>query len=118
MEISVVSRALVAERVFGDLHHQLLAFLQVMFDILRAFFGQLLAAEIGQMQKGGLVQANIDKGRLHARQYPAHLAFINVADQALLANALDDQFLQHAVFDDGDPGSGGVTLIKISSLIE
>ncbi len=58
------------------------------------------------MQKGGAFQAGVDEGGLHARQYPTHLAFIDVADQAALGGTLDDDLLYHAVFDHCHAGLG------------
>ncbi|MOA17276.1 hypothetical protein D3C78_1375280 [compost metagenome] len=50
------------------------------------------------MDERGAVQADVDEGRLHARQHPHHLALVDVADDAALLRALDMHLLQHAVF--------------------
>ena len=49
---------------------------------------------IGGVQEGGFIQANIDKGSLHARQNATDAAFIDVADDAALRFAFDMDFLQ------------------------
>jgi hypothetical protein len=56
---------------------------------------------VGGVQECRAIHADIDEGRLHARQYPGNAALINVADQSAAAGPLQKDFLQHAVFDDG-----------------
>ena len=68
------------------------------------FTALLAVPDIGHMQKGGPLQANINKRRLHPRQNPRHLAQVDVADQAALQSALHVQLLHRAAFHDGDAG--------------
>lgn len=63
--------------------------------------------DVGGVQEGGLVHADVDEGRLHAGQHPADLALVDVADDAALGLTLHVHFLQQTVFDQGDPGFGG-----------
>ncbi|MCY1411216.1 hypothetical protein D9M71_265980 [compost metagenome] len=50
------------------------------------------------MDEGRSLQADVDEGRLHARQHADHLALVDVADDAAALGALDVHFLQHTVF--------------------
>ena len=59
--------------------------------------------DIGHMQKGSALKSDVDKGRLHSRQHPGHLAKINIANQAALERSLDMQFLQGTVSNNGNP---------------
>jgi hypothetical protein len=56
------------------------------------------------MQKTGLFQADVNKGRFHTRQYPIDLALVNITDDTAATLALDADFLQRAIFDNRDPG--------------
>ena len=51
--------------------------------------------DIRGMQKGCFIQANIDKGRLHTGQYPAHTPFIDIADDTAFSLALNMNFLKY-----------------------
>jgi hypothetical protein len=53
--------------------------------------------DVGHVQEGGALQADVDEGRLHARQHPHHLARIDIAGQAAGERALDVQFLHGAL---------------------
>ena len=53
--------------------------------------------------EGGTLEADLDEGRLHARQHALDLAQIDVADDAAAGFALDVQFLHHVVFEHGHP---------------
>ena len=53
---------------------------------------------VGGMQKGGPLQADIHKRRLHARQHPAYLAPVDLANQATAPGALNIDLLQGTVF--------------------
>ena len=105
-------RALAADRVLDHLHHQCLALEHLFLDWhlrLRAahrrgrFAIGLAMPDIGHMQEGRALEPDIDKGRLHARQHPGHLAEIDISDQTALKGTLNVQFLHGAVLDDGDP---------------
>ena len=56
------------------------------------------AGNFRRVDKGRALQADVDKGRLHAGQHPHHLALVDIADDAALLRALHVHFLQHAVF--------------------
>jgi hypothetical protein len=56
------------------------------------------------VQEGGALQADVDEGRLHARQHARHLAQVDVADQPALERALDVQLLHRAVLDQRHAG--------------
>jgi hypothetical protein len=58
------------------------------------------------MQEGGALQADVDEGRLHARQHPADAPAVDIADQTAALGALDDDLLHHAVLDHRDAGLG------------
>ena len=59
------------------------------------------------MQETGAFQADVDKSGIHPWQDALHLAFVNVANDAALALALDKNILQHAVAEQGDAGFVG-----------
>jgi hypothetical protein len=60
--------------------------------------------QVGHVQEGRALQADVDEGRLHARQHARHLAQVDVAHQAALQRALDVQLLHGAQLDDGHAG--------------
>src|SRR5690606_34481692 len=47
-------------------------------------------------------QPDVDEGALHAGQHPHHAPQVDVADMAALDAALDVQFLDRALFHQGD----------------
>jgi len=65
---------------------------------------RLAATDVRGVQKGGPIQADVDEGRLHARQHPAHLAAEYIAHQATAGAALYDDLLEHPVLDQRHPG--------------
>ena len=98
-------RALAADGIFQHLHQQRLPFAHHLADAGR----RLVAAphHVLDVQETGTFQANIDKSGVHPWQDALHLAFVNVADDAALALALDKNILQHAVAEQGDAGFVG-----------
>ncbi|MNE96956.1 hypothetical protein D3C80_1952380 [compost metagenome] len=54
-------------------------------------------ADFRGMNERRAIEADVDESRLHARQYPHHLALVNVADDAATQGALHMHLLQHAV---------------------
>jgi len=92
------ARALGADRVLQDLHHDGLAHKKLSFDRLkrrgggRVAFGSVgigmpavdAAHQVSHMQKGSAVQPDVDEGRLHTGQHTRHLAQVDIADQAAL----------------------------------
>ena len=67
--------------------------------------GAVVAArfpDVGHVQEGGAFEADVDEGRLHARQDAHHLAGIDIAGQAARERALDVQFLHGALQDQRD----------------
>ena len=95
-ELRGKSRALAADGLLDDLHQQGLAFEQDFFDRLGGIALIAVFPDVGDMQECRPIQADVDKGRLHARQYAFDLAEIDVADDATVAAALDVQILHHA----------------------
>ena len=65
------------------------------------------ADDVRGVQKGGAGQADVDKGGLHAGQYPRDPALVEIAHQAPAVGALDHYFLERAVFQQGHPGFTG-----------
>jgi hypothetical protein len=61
----------------------------------------VLFEEIGDIQEGILLDADVHEGRLHARQHLAHLALVNVADEAAVLSPLDVVLHQLVVLQDG-----------------
>ncbi len=60
------------------------------------------------MEEGRAVEAEVDEGRVHAREHPGHLAEVDVADDAAVASTLDVELGDDAVLDDGDAGLADV----------
>ena len=60
------------------------------------------ADNIGHMNKAGALCSNIDKGRLHTRQYPHHLARVNVADNTATGGALDVDVIRYTIIHNGN----------------
>ncbi|MCY1292713.1 hypothetical protein D9M70_419490 [compost metagenome] len=91
------ARALAADGVLGDLHHQALALVHQGADAFHrtAFAG----ADFRGVDERRAVQADVDERRLHPRQHPYHLALVDVADYAAALRALDMHLLQHTVLD-------------------
>ncbi|MCY1427025.1 hypothetical protein D9M71_428550 [compost metagenome] len=90
------TRALGADGVLGDLHHQALPLVHQRAD---AFHRATLAGgNLRRMDERRTFQADIDEGRLHAGQHANHLAFVDIPDDATALRALDMDFLQDAVF--------------------
>ena len=56
------------------------------------------------MEEGVFLEANIDEGGLEAVLEVFDFAFENAADEAFLLGAFDGEFLELAVFEDGDAG--------------
>ena len=95
-------RALGAQRVLEDLHHQVLAFGEDALDRARALAGVAVAPDVGHVQEGGALQAHVHERGLHARQHAHHAAKVDVADEAARVLALDVQLLHHAVVEQRD----------------
>ena len=76
------SRSLGADRILDDLYDQALAFEQQALDWPHGF--RLLARfpDVGDVQEGRAVEADIDESRLHAGQNANNPADIGIADQA------------------------------------
>ncbi len=60
--------------------------------------------DIGDVQEGGALQADLDEGRLHAGQDAADAAQVDVADQTAAGRPLDMQFLHDPLLHDGNAG--------------
>ena len=78
-----------AHRVLDDLHHDGPTFEDLLFNRHQRLTGAcrgiaigMLLPNVGHMQERGLVQTDVDEGRLHARQHTGHLAQVNIAHQA------------------------------------
>ena len=105
----VVSRAtLGAERILDDLHRNFLTVMQQIANVGLVvgftFCGGPVRRDIGSMQKRRAFDTDVDKGRLHAGQHALHLAHIDIAGQTAARGALDQQFLEHTVLQQRDPG--------------
>src|SRR5262249_5926135 len=55
--------------------------------------------KIGNVEKAGLVQTNIDKRGLHTRQYPRYLTFVDIADETLMLLALEIEFSERPILE-------------------
>jgi hypothetical protein len=70
--------------------------------------------DVGHVQEGRALQADVDEGRLHAGQHARDLAQVDVADQPALQRAFDVQFLHGAVSTSATRVSCGDQLIRMS----
>ena len=105
------ARALGADRVLDHLHQQRLAFGEDFFDRLLRRLSRLAVAvaarallpDVGDVEEGRALQADLDERRLHAREHARHLAHVDIAHQPAARRALDVQFLRDAALHHGDP---------------
>ncbi len=59
---------------------------------------------VGDIKKRRLLEADIDKGRLHAGQNPGDAAEIDIADDPLFPGPLDIKFGDMIVLEQSNPG--------------
>jgi hypothetical protein len=108
MDICVDSARPWCRSVLEHLHHELLAFAEDALDrsgpLAATVAVALLAPDVGDVQEGGALQADVHEGRLHARQHPRHPAEIDVADNAATIGALDVQFLDDTLLQERHAG--------------
>src|SRR5690606_33281925 len=64
---------------------------------------EVLLLDVGDVQKAVPAHTEVDERGLDARFDVNDAAFVDVADVILETRAFDVQFLQHAIFHDGDP---------------
>jgi len=120
-------RALGADGFLGDLHQDVLAFLEQVGDPRLGVGGNRPDLSRGNNMAGGLFlvghpplhlaggdqdvihiekpgpfQADVDKGRLHAGQDPDHPAAVDIAHQSLFRRPLDVEFEEIAAVHQGD----------------
>ncbi len=122
--------ALGAERLLDDLDDDLLAFLQQVFDLrlrplafpfptrsvapLAAALVLVVARElvelvervddVGDVEEAVALEAEVDEGGLHAGQDFRDPALVDVADDAAVPFAFDEDFGDEIVFEDGHHG--------------
>ena len=101
------TRALGADRILDDLHHQGLPVEHRLLDRLQIgvvrFAGHTRMPDIGDMQKGGPFETDVDKRGLHARQHTHHLAEIDIPNASARQGALHMQFLHGALLNESHP---------------
>jgi hypothetical protein len=110
IEICADRRALGADRILDHLHHQRLPLEHLALDryLRRALGAHAVATvQVGHVQEGRALQADVDERTLHARQHARDLAQVDVADQATLERTLDVQLLDGTVLDHRHPCSAG-----------
>jgi hypothetical protein len=66
--------------------------------------GAAVDVDVGDVEEGGALEADVDERRLHPGQHASDLAGVDVADPAALERSLDVQLLDRTVLDDGDAG--------------
>ncbi len=87
-----------ADGILGNLHHHQLPFPHQLPDIrCRGGLVGLSRHHVVGVQKAGLLQADVDERRLHAGQYPHHLALVDIADDAASLGAFHQHFLDDTV---------------------
>ena len=96
-------RTLGAQRILHDLHHEPIALVHQLVDLIAARHA-LRSHDVGGMEEGGPIQADVHERRLHPGQHPTDSTLVDVPDQTATLGALDDDLLHHAVLDHGDPG--------------
>ena len=110
------ARALGAERLLEHLDHDLLALVQPLLDRRAAHappplllggeqvLGQLLE-HVGDVEERVALEPEVDERRLHAGQHARDPALVDVADDAALRLALDEDLGRRTlVLEEGDPG--------------
>ena len=98
------ARALGAERVLEDLHHEVLTLGQDALDGPHGIAGVAIGPDVGDVQKGGALKAHVHEGGLHAGQHAHDATEIDVADDAATGAAFDMHFLDDALLHEGDAG--------------
>ena len=58
--------------------------------------------DVGDVEEGVALQAEVDEGRLHAREHLGDAPFVDVADDGAVARPLDPQLDDLALVEDGD----------------
>ena len=97
------ARALATHGVLRDLHHDGLARLQHLLDAGRAAFEILGGVvDLAGVQHAVATAADVDEGRLHARQHVLHPAQVDVAHHGTGAGAGHVVLDQHVFFEHGD----------------
>ena len=66
------------------------------------------ASHVGDVQEAVATDGKVDESGLDGRFEVNNPAFVDVAGEAFEAGALDVEFLQNAIFDDGDPAFLGL----------
>src|SRR5690606_15745657 len=83
-------RALGAQRILDHLDQQRLAFEQQLLDRQRVSVARTARLpQVGHVQEGRTLEADVDEGRLHAGQYTGDAAQADVADQPPSAGPFD-----------------------------
>ncbi len=116
------ARPLGTDRLFGNLHQDLLPFFKEILDRWQLLLFDLglvgagvvainvtgdfvhLIKDIGNIKKGGFFEADIDKCSLHSGQNPDHAAFVDIADYSHFALALNVEFGNMPPFEKGHTG--------------
>jgi len=93
---------LAAHRILDDLHENALAFAQQALDRSQRFVARPRFADVGDMEKGGPAEADVDEGGLHPGQDADDPSEVDVTDEATTGAAFDVQFLDHTLVRDGD----------------
>ena len=60
--------------------------------------------DVGDVEEAVALEAEVDEGRLHAGQHLGHPAFVDVADDAAVALALDENLRDQVVLENGHHG--------------
>ena len=58
--------------------------------------------DVADVEEGGLVQADVDEGGLHAREDPDHAPLVDVADDSLVLLTLEIELGDVSLLDEGD----------------
>src|SRR5690606_5435397 len=94
---------LVPDRVLGDLHEHRVARLERGLDATRlALEARSVPVDLARVQHRVAALADVDEGRLHARQHVLHAAEVDVADHRGLRRARDVVLGEHAVLEHRD----------------
>ncbi len=119
------ARALGAERLLDDLDQDLLARVQQLFDFRLRAAGSFAAVglarplvvarielvellhrvdDVGDVEESVALETEVDERALHAGKHFRDPALVDVADDAALALALDENFSGEIVFENGHHG--------------
>ena len=107
------ARTLLAQRLLQHLHDHVLPLVELVLDggvvaavrgpaflLVEEVLGQLLE-DVGDVEEGVALEAEVDEGRLHAGQDPGDPALVDAPRDAAVGLALDEELGDDPVLEEG-----------------